>query len=253
MPIKINVEYGNKDIAKSQGAFWDAEHKTWFIPDNRDINDFMQWINRNKVSLVLKSPIFCAVNTRECYSCSELTTVIALASNNFYCLDYDDNDNEKWFQEDYFSFFSMPTYINGEVTNMLNKLFPHYKIGYSKTVGGKYWANHCEHCGTLQGDFYLHSEPGGAFFPLDIEDYKRITLIKISTKFDVELKADASGASNADEILDYASFISLEEFLRYRENKISGSGINHTKDIFLTKERPALIFRILTKVNTFFK
>ena len=28
-----------------------------------------------------------------------------------------------------------------------------------------YYANHCERCEALQGDFYLHSEPGGAFFP----------------------------------------------------------------------------------------
>lgn len=218
MPLKINVAYSDKDIAKSKGAFWDVEQKTWFVPDHKDINDFIEWIDTMKASIIVRSPFFIAVNNRQCYSCAKRTTVISLASDNFYNLDYDDNDNEKWFKEDYFSFFSTPVYFNDEVTNMLNRQFPDYKMGYSRTVGHKYWANHCKHCGALQGDFHLHSEPGGAFFPLGIEDCGSITLITIHTKFDIELKADSSAASNANEIIEYARSMSLEEFLRNRAN-----------------------------------
>lgn len=35
---------------------------------------------------------------------------------------------------------------------------------YGETVQHSYWANTCEHCGALQGDFFLHSEPDSPFF-----------------------------------------------------------------------------------------
>ncbi|WP_236901670.1 DUF5710 domain-containing protein [Empedobacter brevis] len=245
MPLKINVPYREKDFAKSKGAFWDAEQKTWFVPDHKDINDFLQWIDTRKVSILLKSPFFIAVNKRQCYNCSAFTTVIALASDNLYYLDYDDNGNEKWFRQDYFSFFSMPVFINDEVTAILNKLFPQYKMGYSKTAG-EYWANHCEHCGALQGDFYLHCESGGAFFPIETEDCKHITLLPIPTQFDVELNTGISWASNADEILDYANTLGVEEFLRHSDNKTSLTAINQPKG------KPSWICIIFTKIKAFF-
>jgi glutaredoxin len=40
---------------------------------------------------------------------------------------------------------------------------------YSKTAGGKYWANTCPHCKALQGAFFLHSEPDSPLFACDCE------------------------------------------------------------------------------------
>lgn len=217
MPLKINVAYSEKDIAKSKGAFWDIESKTWFVPDHKDINDFMQWIDTTKISVIAKSPVLIALNSRECYRCTKNTAVISLASDNFYCLSDDGDENDKWFWADGFSFFSMPIFIEKEFANIISRLFPNYKIGYSKTIEGSYWANHCEHCGALQGDFHLHSEPGGAFFPLNEQEYKQLTFIPIHTKFNLEMDADYSWLSNADEILDYAKSKTLEEFLEQRE------------------------------------
>jgi ssDNA-binding Zn-finger/Zn-ribbon topoisomerase 1 len=38
------------------------------------------------------------------------------------------------------------------------------QLKYSKTAGGKYWANTCPYCKSIQGDFFLYSEPDGPFF-----------------------------------------------------------------------------------------
>lgn len=217
MPLKINVPYSDKDVAKSKGAFWDVDSKTWFVPDHKDINDFMQWIDIDNVSLITKSPIYIALNMRECYRCAEKTLVISLASDNFYYLNEDENENQKWFLSDDLSFFSMPTYMEKELEDILSQTFQNYKIGYSRMAEGSYWANHCKHCGALQGDFHLHSEPGGAFFPLDIEEYEQITFVSIKTKFDLKIKAGHSWLSNSDEILNYAKSITLEEFLEQRK------------------------------------
>ena len=217
MPLKINVPYSDKDIAKSKGAFWDVEQKTWFVPDHKDINDFQQWINKSKVSVIIKSPVSIALNSSDCYKCANKTAVISLASNNFYYLNTDENEDEKWFRADGWSFFSMPVFIENELVGKINKLFPNYKIAYSKTAESSYWANHCEHCGALQGDFFLHSEPGGAFFPLEIEEYEQLTFITVPSKFDVEIDADYSWLSNADDIPDYAKSITYEEFLEQKK------------------------------------
>jgi len=84
MPLKINVPYSDKDSAKSKGAFWDVEQKTWFVPDHKDINDFQHWIDKSKVSVIIKSPVSIALNSSDCYKCANKTAVISLASNNFY-------------------------------------------------------------------------------------------------------------------------------------------------------------------------
>lgn len=41
---------------------------------------------------------------------------------------------------------------------------------FSKTVGHKYWANTCPYCHSIQGDFFLHQEPAGPFFGVEIEE-----------------------------------------------------------------------------------
>ncbi len=34
----------------------------------------------------------------------------------------------------------------------------------SSVVPDGYWGNVCEHCGVIQGDWYLYNEPDGPFF-----------------------------------------------------------------------------------------
>lgn len=41
---------------------------------------------------------------------------------------------------------------------------------FSKTVGDKYWVNTCSYCQSIQGDFFLYSEPDGPFFAVNVEE-----------------------------------------------------------------------------------
>ena len=59
--------------------------------------------------------------------------------------------------------------------------FPQYRVARSHQADMSYFANHCDGCGSLQGDFYLHSQPGGAFFPETIEDFARISFTPIDS------------------------------------------------------------------------
>lgn len=129
----------------------------------------------------------------------------------------DENECEKWFRADGLSFFNMPVFIENELADKINRLFPNYKIAYSKTAESSYWANHCDHYDPLQGDFFLHSEPGGAFFPLEIEENEQLTFNTVTSKFDVGIDADYSWLSNTDDVPNYAKSITLKEFLDQRE------------------------------------
>ncbi len=209
MPLKINVKYQEKEEAKSKGAFWDYENKTWYVPAHKNYNDFIKWIDNDKFSIIAKKPFFVALNKRTCWKCLELTDVIALASQNFYEFDYaneeDENDlTKEWFKQDYFTFFSTPKYIDREIIDLIQQKFPFYKYGYSKTINGKYWANHCQHCNALQGDFFNHSEPGGAFFPTTLEECQEITLIEVPSKFDLTINAGTGWSSIEDMILEHS-------------------------------------------------
>lgn len=51
-----------------------------------------------------------------------------------------------------------------ELAQALATAAPNYSPQYSRTKGTTSWANACVHCGSLQGSFFMHSEPDGPFF-----------------------------------------------------------------------------------------
>lgn len=70
------------------------------------------------------------------------------------------------------------------VTKQINRFTDKFKLAYSKAAGSGYLMNHREHCGPKLGDFFMHSEPGGAFFPTAPQEAQRMTLVRINERFD---------------------------------------------------------------------
>ena len=64
---------------------------------------------------------------------------------------------------------------------------PHFQKRTSKTAGTAYYMNTCA-CGAHFGDFYLFSEPGGAFFPTDETEAAHITIeeLPLTGTFDLD-------------------------------------------------------------------
>jgi len=85
--------------------------------------------------------------------------------------------------------------------------FPTFKLKYSKTVGGKYYANTCPKCGVLSGDFFLHSEPGAPFFPTEPAEAHELTLEKLPIDHQFAVQAGCSYGTG-DLILQFAKRIS---------------------------------------------
>jgi hypothetical protein len=75
-------------------------------------------------------------------------------------------------------------YLPDEVRQRLEGFSKTYRPAASAAAQGSYWANHCEHCGSLQEDQDLFCEPEGAFFPVDAASASVIELTHIDEPFE---------------------------------------------------------------------
>ena len=71
-----------------------------------------------------------------------------------------------------------------DVQDRLNRISPFFRLAHSTATLNSYWANHCEHCGTLLGDHELHCEPDGAFMPSSEATAANIQLQQIQEPFE---------------------------------------------------------------------
>lgn len=78
------------------------------------------------------------------------------------------------------------------VLGFVQKRVPSFKRKHSKTMESEYYANTCPKCGVLSGDFFLHSEPGGPFFPESKEDAASLTVEEIPINGPIEVEAGLS-------------------------------------------------------------
>lgn len=131
--------------------------------------------------LRIKSPLFLAQSETNCWNCGSEITVVALLAPNII--------NS---EEDAVCKLLNITYLPEILLKRIQSLNQNFKLRQSKTTLESYYANVCQHCNKITGDFYLHSEPGGAFFPLEDEDFKKIRLIKFDLEDEIELESDYS-------------------------------------------------------------
>lgn len=90
-----------------------------------------------------------------------------------------------------------------DVLIFIQRLFPSFRLKYSKTVQVSYYANTCPQCGVLSGDFHLHAEPGAPFFPETEEEASRLTLQEIALGGSIEVEASL-GMGVGELILEHA-------------------------------------------------
>lgn len=105
--------------------------------------------------LRLHAPIDLVTAGAECWKCKAMTPVSSLRAGELVdveCVTAEDVRvlNAKELPE--------------EIVRAVQKVNPNFREGFSRTAEHSYWANHCSHCGALQGDFFLNSEPDGPFF-----------------------------------------------------------------------------------------
>jgi hypothetical protein len=103
----------------------------------------------------LVAPIHLRTSTSTCWKCAQLTQVHALVAADVVDL------GESGQCRSYVYGISNPP---AELTTSLHFLAPNLRVDQPGDDGVMRLTNHCSHCGALQSDVYLFSEPGGPFF-----------------------------------------------------------------------------------------
>jgi len=106
-------------------------------------------------NLKIHPPLYLVGMKVYCWKCQKRMPVVAILAPNV-----EETDGEVCILSD---IIGLPT----DVLGYIQKRVPTFKLKFSKTVGSKYYANTCPNCGVISGDFFLHSEPGAPFFPMD--------------------------------------------------------------------------------------
>lgn len=181
--IDLQVPFAEKESVKVLGARWDAAQRCWYVPEGVDPTPFVQWLPErsgsgagNPVVPNIRAKRFGVARSEAiCWKCRATTSVACLVVGRYH-QGRDADDERDWKTLDYASALSMVTYLSPSAQSHVQAIAPGFQRAYSRTVGGEYWGNLCGNCGALQGDFHLHGEPGGAFFPLDAAARARIRI-----------------------------------------------------------------------------
>lgn len=193
--INLKVPFAQKDQAKELGARWDSEQKTWYIPPGTDPTQFTRWMPQPHTASTLTSDDYSVYTVRAshyfiakshtvCWRCKEMTAVFAFALPPEHEIhEWEDDDTDYWYSPEGFSILSMVDGLTASALNSVQRLTKNYRMAYSKKAGARYFMNHCEHCNATQGDFYMHNEPGGAFFPTTEWEAQRIQLYPVDSPF----------------------------------------------------------------------
>lgn len=198
MPYILNVPFADKDEAKALGAYWLIDIRMWVIPDHiEDINRFAKWIPASRLDCIVRKPYLLAKATRICWKCGQKTPVMAPAAVNYYHLEQVDEDDPDggevaWVKGENPTLFSYLQSADLPAMEYLKKVHPQFKYSFSKAIQFSYWANTCKHCGILQGDFELHDEPGGPFFPI-VYDPDDINIVEFQLEYDYAIEGEYGG------------------------------------------------------------
>lgn len=65
MRIDLTVPYDQKDKAKSLGARWDSDKRTWYVVDPERIGDFSMWMGEAAAFMKRHKRLFKETNRRK--------------------------------------------------------------------------------------------------------------------------------------------------------------------------------------------
>ena len=137
----------------------------------------MQLINANLRS----SSYFIARTQAQCEHCNQLSNVIALALPPGHEVLLD--GGREYVDGNAFIFYVEN--LAAPVSRCLMQIAPSFSRKRDQGCRHAYWANHCEHCGSMFSDDALHCEPGG-FMPTRPDEAAAIQLTHVAEAFSAE-------------------------------------------------------------------
>ncbi len=192
--IFLEVPYSQKDEVKTLGAKWNPQFKKWAALKSQ-IAKFTKWlpVPAPEPTMELVPPVYLLQSYEKCWKCKEITPVYALAAHGV--------NSEENNLDIFLTFFNLRV-VQSQLKKILTKNAPSYYIDYSRQANSSYYLNHCQ-CGAKQGDFFMHAEPSGPFYPTS---KNHAEIIKIGVVSMEAIKIDGEFSANSDDlILNYAS------------------------------------------------
>jgi len=143
---------------KASGACWDDASKSWYIGQDMAPAMFSRWLGEEQDEApfgIASEEAFVAAAHSCCGRCRKDIEVICI-----YCTSGMDTEIG-----DPIAKFTVSNIwaMDDALAKMLQR-WPNFRreIGEGSEEGN--FANHCPHCGAMQEDYILHSEPGDVFF-----------------------------------------------------------------------------------------
>jgi hypothetical protein len=133
---------------------------------------------------IRSSSYFVAHTRARCEHCREHSRVVALAVPH----GHEEWVDGRWQRAEANAFIFYIAELPAPVGRLLQQLAPLFKRKHGDGQRNPYWANHCEHCGSMFSDDALHCEPGG-FMPAQPVEAEAIMLSQVAEAF----SADAAG------------------------------------------------------------
>ncbi len=237
MRLYLNVPYGEKGEAKTLGAKWDPRVKKWYTDSDPDhYVRFAKWILRESDDVLIATEYLHIIEgVRPCWKCGRPTRVVGLGFGEFIHIFGEPDDPQYEFIEDYLDpgqEVHLAWAQEEEIPpRLLRYLKEHYSVrtGYSKTVGESCFANHCDSCGAMQGNWFLFGEPDS---PLSseaegnelVERMRGLKIYAIPIEDNLQLNWDVGFCSNDYAYLKYGRYEELilstdpdNEYITYEE------------------------------------
>jgi hypothetical protein len=145
-----------KSEVQALGACWDADSKRWYIESNEAQVPFARWLPEaqdDEEFIITSSDAYVAAATVACLSCQSPMEVICI-----YC------ESGTVFGDPLLRFTVSNVWAMDDALERQLGLWPHFHKAGGVDADADSWANYCPHCGALQEDMVLHSEPGEPFF-----------------------------------------------------------------------------------------
>ncbi|MCL2746660.1 MAG: DUF5710 domain-containing protein [Coriobacteriia bacterium] len=181
--IDLCVPYKEKDEAKALGARWDPVGKTWYIPKGLKPDDFEQWLPQPT-----PDHLYLIAGWKTCFKCNKQTPVCGFA------LKFSDVDEYKEgihiLCPEEIDCSSLPSEITQVFVGVIN-----LKQGFSRITNSSTYANHCVHCKTLQGNYYVFYEAEPPFFVDSKEAARKLLLFELPGVLKNGIKGDFDACS----------------------------------------------------------
>lgn len=254
MRIYLDVPYDDKEEAKSLGAKWNPRVKKWYAETRpEEYVKFSKWILKDTDDAIIATEYLHIIEGRQnCWRCGKETRVIGLGIGEYIHI-YDDGDGPEYEivedcidpgEEIHLAWVDSEDDIPPKLLRYMKANYS-VKTGYSKTAG-KCFANHCDHCGALQGNWYLFDEPDS---PLSscvdgnelIQRMSKLKIIGIPIEDDLNLNWMTGFCCNDYAYIKYGEFEELvlssdpnNDYVTYEELSDAGS-VSH--DEAMKKQR----------------